>query len=171
MWQSYVIFFAILCGMFLQNTTAYLYVHNKEDSLDIVQETSYQAFKSIKNLKNPQYFKTWMMRILMNTAVKFKKNNSIVFVEEVANEGASISINKEEHLDLLFALNELKEDYRLVIILHYYHDLTVKSISEVLQIPEGTVKTNLFRGREKLKNKLTGVGVIKNEQRKLKESY
>lgn len=48
---------------------AYVYVKNKEDALDVVQEVAYQSFKKIDTLNNPEYFKTWLMKITMNCAI------------------------------------------------------------------------------------------------------
>ena len=48
--------------------TAYLYVRNKEDALDVLQETTYKAFISIHQLKSPEYFGTWLTKILIRTA-------------------------------------------------------------------------------------------------------
>lgn len=52
---------------------AYLYVKNEDDALDIVHDTIYKAFISIKKLKEPQYFSTWISRILINSALDFIK--------------------------------------------------------------------------------------------------
>lgn len=49
--------------------TAFVYVKNQEDALDIVQETAYRSFKSIKDLKEPKYFKTWLIRIAISCAI------------------------------------------------------------------------------------------------------
>src|SRR5690606_39568736 len=49
--------------------TAFVYVKNQNDALDVVQETAYRAFKSIKNLKEPVYFKTWLFKIAINCAI------------------------------------------------------------------------------------------------------
>ena len=48
---------------------AYVYVKNEQDALDVMQETAYRAYKNYHTLQNPQYFKTWVTRILINCAV------------------------------------------------------------------------------------------------------
>src|SRR3954452_13032254 len=59
--------------------TAYLYVHNEEDALDVVQEATYQAYKSIHSLKNPEYFTTWLTRIVIRCAWHvIKKRDNVV---------------------------------------------------------------------------------------------
>ncbi|MGX7030940.1 sigma-70 family RNA polymerase sigma factor [Vagococcus zengguangii] len=144
--------------------TAYLYAGNQQDSLDIVQDTAYKAFNSIKNLKEPAYFKTWLIRILINTALEQqRKKAKIVYLDdEIAPSIFEQSVASDNQLDtkltLIESLNHLKSDYKEVLILHYYHDLSIKEISQVLAKPEGTIKTNLFRGRQQLKEQLEGEG-------------
>ena len=133
--------------------TAFAYVKNKEDALDIIQDTVYKAYISIDKLKEPKYFNTWLTKILINNAMTFmKKNNKIVYLEE--NELNNISClehNSDEKLDLLYAVDELEEKIRKVIILKYLNDLTISEVAKVLEIPEGTVKTYLNKGLSKLK--------------------
>lgn len=50
--------------------TAFLYVRNKEDALDVVQDTVYKAYQSITRLRNPEYFSTWLIKILIRTAFR-----------------------------------------------------------------------------------------------------
>lgn len=69
-----------------------------------------------------------------------------------------ISNHHEERLDLISAISNLDEKYKTVIILKFYKDLTVPDISEILQCPQGTVKTNLHRGINELKKILTQGG-------------
>lgn len=78
------------------------------------------------------------------------------FVEEESvqrwNEADENLINSE----LLQVVQKLRKKYRDVILLHYFQELTVKEVSQVLVIPEGTVKTYLYRGRKQLKKILKG---------------
>lgn len=136
---------------------AFVYVKNESDALDIVQETTYKAYRSIRKLKEPSYFSTWVTRILINTSLDFiKKNNKLIPIDQNSLERieASEGIMSEDKLDLLIAIEALPEKYKTVIILRYYKDLQVKEIAELLDCPEGTVKTNLHRAVKKLKVKL-----------------
>ena len=139
--------------------TAYLYVGNREDALDVVQETSYKAYVVLKKLKEVEYFSTWLIRILIRTSYEcIRKKKKISFVEEenvqVLNEADRNLSNSE----LLKVVQQLRKKYRDVILLHYFQELTVKEVSQVLVIPEGTVKTYLFRGRKQLKKILKAEG-------------
>ena len=133
--------------------TAFAYVKNKEDALDIIQDTVYKAYISIDKLKEPKYFNTWLTKILINNAITFmKKNSKIIYLEEnELNNMSCLDYNPDEKLDLLYAVDELGEKIKKVIILKYLNDLTICEVAKVLEIPEGTVKTYLNKGLSKLK--------------------
>lgn len=134
--------------------TAYLYVHNEEDALDVVQEATYQAYTSIHSLKNPEYFMTWLTRIIIRCSGQvLKKRSKVVPLSEeiLSNLPGQVNPNIEESLQLLHAIQQLRENYRTVIILFYYYDYSIKAISGVMEIPESTVKTYLSRGKAELK--------------------
>lgn len=137
---------------------AYLYMKNEDDALDIVQETVMKAFVNINSLKEEKYFSTWITRILINTSLEaIRKNNNVIPIHELVQE-QEIANQHEERMDLFSAISNLEEKYKTVIILKYYKDLTVPDISEILQCPQGTVKTNLHRGINELKKMLSQGG-------------
>ncbi|MFF2287316.1 sigma-70 family RNA polymerase sigma factor [Peribacillus butanolivorans] len=134
---------------------AYLYVKNEDDALDIVQDTIYKAFISIKQLKDPHYFTTWISRILINTALDFiKKNNRMIPFSDFDGYHNGENLLIEEKLDLVEAIERLEVQYKTVIIFRYYKDLSIKQIAEILKCPEGTVKTRLHRAINQLKSDL-----------------
>jgi RNA polymerase sigma-70 factor, ECF subfamily len=136
---------------------AFLYVKDEDLALDIVQETIYKAFVSIKQLKETQYFSTWITKILINTALDFiRKNNrlNIVPFSDIERFNLNHRINLVDKLDLVEAIERLEEQYKTVIVLRYYKDLTIKQISEALGCPEGTVKARLHRAINRLKSDL-----------------
>lgn len=139
---------------------AFVYVKNQEDALDIVQEVAYQSFKKIQTLKQPEYFKTWLMRITINCAVNLVKKNKKVlqfkpnFEENIGSddEGVLLSITLQELVDTL------QYDEKSVILLKFYKNYTFKEISEVLEIPLGTAKSVLYRALNKLRKELKEAG-------------
>lgn len=139
--------------------TAFVYVKNQEDALDVVQETAYRAFKSIKNLKEPKYLKTWIIKIAISCSIDvLRKQKKVV---ELKPEVEKVLSNKEEKdLSLSMTLDDLiellNENEKKVIILRYYFDFTIKEVSETLNIPLGTAKTILYRGLNKLRKELNG---------------
>ncbi len=138
---------------------AYIYVKNREDALDIVQEVAYQSFKNIATLKKTQYFKTWLMKITINCALNLiNRNKKVVHL----NPDVEICAMGEEEnialsLSLLEVMETLQEEEKSVILLKYYADRTLKEISEILDIPLGTAKSILYRALEKLRQNLKEV--------------
>jgi RNA polymerase sigma-70 factor, ECF subfamily len=142
--------------------TAFIYVKNQDDALDVVQETAYRSFKSIKTLKEPKYFKTWLVRIAISCAIDLlRKQKKVVPLKpemEVFLQG-----EVKEDLDLEMTLKDLlerlSEDEKSVIILRFYQGLTIKDAAETLGIPLGTAKTNLYRALNKLRKDWEGEGI------------
>lgn len=132
---------------------AFVYVKNKEDALDLVQEVAYQSFKKISTLKKPEFFKTWLMKITINCALNLiNKNKKVIPLNSNLDK---IMRTKDEDIALTLSLNKLidtlQEDEKSVILLKYYDDRTLKEISEILDIPLGTAKSVLYRALDKLR--------------------
>lgn len=132
---------------------AYTYVKDENKSLDVLQECIFRTFKSIKNLKEPKYFKTWITRILINCAMDYvKKENKTDYIEFDENlAGIDENIALEEKLDLYNAIDRLRPEFKTVIILKYFNDYSVKEISEIMQVSDNTIKSHLNRARKSLK--------------------
>ncbi|QWH31981.1 sigma-70 family RNA polymerase sigma factor (plasmid) [Bacillus mycoides] len=135
--------------------TAYSYVRNEQDALDIYQETIYEAYLSLRKLKEPEKFQSWITKILVYKAIDFIRKSSRHFVandEMFANLSAEENMNKsEQSLDLTMAFNSLDPTYKTIILLRYYHDLSIKEIADVLNSPEGTIKSQLHRAKHALR--------------------
>ena len=135
---------------------AYVYVKNPDDALDVVQETAYQAFKKIGTLREPDYVKTWLVKITINCALNLMKQRQKViqlkpeFDEIVGKEEQDVALT----LTLADVLDNLYEEERSIIVLKYYQDYTFQQISDLLELPIGTVKSTLYRAVEKLRNEL-----------------
>ncbi|KIL52750.1 sigma-70 family RNA polymerase sigma factor [Jeotgalibacillus campisalis] len=139
--------------------TAFLYVRNKDDALDVIQETVYKAFVSVDKLKQPEYFTTWLTKILIRTTYEVlkKKDKIVLFDHELEKIQATCRSDIEGEMDLTTAISMLKHHYQTVIILFYYHDYSIRSIAETIDKPENTVKTYLRRARLELKQIIEGV--------------
>jgi len=140
---------------------AYVYVKNKDDALDIVQEVAYRSFKKINTLKNSEYFKTWLIRISISCAIDcLRKNKKLVQLrpehEELIDPDV-VDIPLSLSLDQL--LDELNEDEKSIVILKFYEDYSFKEIAELLNIPLGTSKSILYRALDKLRKQVKGVGI------------
>ncbi|MCM3742166.1 sigma-70 family RNA polymerase sigma factor [Oceanobacillus luteolus] len=133
------------------------YVGKKEDALDVIQETACNAFLSIGQLRNPEYFSTWLFRILIRECYRLlKKREQIIPYEEneLLRRLESKQDKEIESFHLSEALSKLNSSYQTSIILFYYHDLSIQDISEVMEKLIGTIKTYLHRAKKKLKREL-----------------
>lgn len=132
---------------------AYLYVKNKNDALDVVQEVAYRSFKNLGSLKNPQFFKTWLIKIAITCAINALKQKKKVV--QLKPEYEQWIDSKEEDIPLSLSLQELldtlNEEEKSVVLLKFYNDYTFKEISELLHIPLGTAKSVLYRALGKLR--------------------
>lgn len=131
---------------------AYSYVKDENKALDILQECAYKGFLNINKLKNPNFFKTWITKVLINIAIDFlKSDNKIIYLnDDTSLVSSEESISIEEKLDLYTAIDSLRESYKTVIILKYFNDMSIDEISYVMNIPINTVKSNLRRAKESL---------------------
>jgi RNA polymerase sigma-70 factor (ECF subfamily) len=140
---------------------AFVYVKNQSDAFDVVQETAYRSFKTIKNLKEPKYFKTWLIRIAVNCSLDLlRKQKKVVQLKPELEENISGDINEDIDLEVTVRdlIEGLNEEEKSVVILRFYEGLTFKEVSETLDIPLGTAKTILYRALDKLRNNLKGDG-------------
>mgnify|MGYP001375911085 CR=1 FL=1 len=141
---------------------AYMYVKNEQDALDILSDTICKSYKSIKKLKDPKFFNTWLFRILINTATdKTKNNKKIIYIDdyekiksEFTDKMCESDFNIPANIDLYRAIDTLDIKYKNIVILKYFQDMTIAQISKILNHPEGTIKVYLFRALKKLKIQL-----------------
>lgn len=132
---------------------AYSYVKDEQKALDIIQDTTYKGLLNIKKLNNPEFFKTWITRILINISIDYTKNDTkVVYLDkETPLVEKSDSITIDEKVDLYDAIDKLRDKYKMVIILKYFNDMKDEQISNNMDIPINTVKSHLRRAKEELK--------------------
>ena len=132
---------------------AYTYVRSEEDALDIVQESVYKAIKHSASIKQESYIKTWLWRIVINTALDFiRKNQKEIVVESFCEHGQEDSY---QDFDTIEALKVLTEKEKAVVVLRFFEDQKLSEIARALNENTNTVKTILYRSLKKLKLELT----------------
>ncbi|MFC0187058.1 RNA polymerase sigma factor [Fictibacillus aquaticus] len=139
--------------------TAYLIVHDYTLAEDAVQEALYEAFRSMHRY-NPAIalFKTWFNKIVIHQAMKVTRKWSVKkwlpFFNDPEDRCTPEKLYEmKEHNKLLYeAVKKLSIKHQVVIVLHYFQEQTLKEIAATLGISEGTVKSRLFKAKEKLKN-------------------
>jgi len=120
-----------------------------EDCADAMQETVLIAYKSMVSLREPAYFRTWIIRILINECRRLLKQRKKQVPFSTLTDKPSAS-GDYEGMELREAIDSLELPMRLVVVLHYMQDLPIKEVARTLEVSEGTVKSRLYRAREKL---------------------
>lgn len=142
---------------------AYLYVKDQALAEDIIQEVFISCYHHLDSFRQESSYRTWLMRITVNKskdALKRWSFRNFISKAEIEpdvleqNTPESATVSGMEKKELIQEVLKLPIKLREVIILFYYKDLSVEEISTILQLNENTIKTRLFRAREKLKIKL-----------------
>lgn len=141
------------------------FVGNHEDALDLSQDAFVKAFKAIKTFDLNSPFFPWFYKIIKNHCLNYIKKNQRVrndSLEELEEETfAQFEDDKptprdmyeesETRINLWRAIDRLKPDFREIIIMKHFHNLSYKEIAEALNIPIGTVMSRLFNARQELR--------------------
>lgn len=139
--------------------TAKAILKNDDDVYDALQEALMSMYQNFNQLKSEKYFSTWATRIVINKCydlLKKCKNNVVPFDEFVENNvgNSKNDVYEIDQYGIKKAIESLNEDLKLITILFYYDDYSVNEISEIIDVPVGTVKSRLSRAREILREKL-----------------
>ncbi|MCM3733149.1 sigma-70 family RNA polymerase sigma factor [Fictibacillus nanhaiensis] len=137
--------------------TAISFLRNEEEALEAIQEVTYRAYKGIRKLKEASYFKTWLIRIMINYCNDQLKKQKRVVINDEMLESIGVSENHSE-MELRDAMLGLDDRSREILTLKYFHDLKIKDIAGTMQCPEGTVKTWLNKALKALREKLEEKG-------------
>lgn len=145
------------CEKTLYNVSKSILV-NDSDCEDAVQEAILKAFNKLNTLKNEEYFKTWLIRILMNECYKRKSKQKIdIPYEDCVNDLKSET--KKDYSELYIAIKNLPKRISITVVLYYVEGYSIDEIKRILKIPSGTVKSRLSRGRKLLKTTLENMEV------------
>ncbi|NIO02264.1 MAG: sigma-70 family RNA polymerase sigma factor [Candidatus Latescibacteria bacterium] len=138
---------------------AFRVMNDYEDAMDITQSVFIKTYERLQTFDQSRKFFSWLYRIAINEALNYSKMKK--FTEKIDSDFPERRINPEERCaqselseHVQQALKALKFDYRVVVVLKHFHDLSYKEISEILDIPVKTVKSRLFTGRQLLKGML-----------------
>lgn len=144
---------------------AYRILGNIDDAADVTQTVFMKAFERLDQY-NPEYkFFSWIYRIAVNESINLhNRNKNLQTLEDEEIAGVS---NPEEDVDanklsciIQASLMELQTDYRVVVVLRHFSDMSYRDISVVLHIPEKTVKSRLYSARQLMKIRLAEQGLI-----------
>ena len=122
------------------------YLHSDADAADAIGETVLACFEKLDTLRQPQYFRTWLVRILIRKCQEMlRERKRSVPLEEIAEVGRDEP--GHARVEFLALLDSLDEKYRTVLLLYYGEGFTVKEIAQAMDLKVETVKTRLKRAR------------------------
>lgn len=122
------------------------YFSDQMDIEDVLSETVLACWERLDTLRQPQYFQSWLIRILINKCNdQLRRRKRLVPLESAPEPAVTL---EEEGLPAL--LDGLGRETRLILILHYSQGYKTREIAKLLGLPHGTVTSRLKRGREKL---------------------
>ncbi len=178
--------FAVLIRRYeraLLRYVARLGLAGEEDRVDVVQNTFIKAYRNIVNFDTSLTFSTWLYRIAHNETISFFRSkkvrpegnsvdNAEEFLDKIYDDGdrADIAENINKKINALHvnaALSKIDEKYRNILILRYFEDRDYAEISDILEIPSGSVATLIHRAKKQL---ATYVEHLHTDENKVKNS-
>jgi len=128
--------------------TALLYLGGESLAVDAVDEAVYKGFLARKKLRHPEFFATWLTRILINVCNQELRRQKRETAADALPETAA---EEFDSLPLKTAVERLPDDVRSVIVLRYFTGLTLAETAQALDIPPGTVSTRQRKGLQLLR--------------------
>ncbi len=126
-------------------------VGDKHRADDVVQEVFYRFLKKDRKYESDEHLKAWLIKVTINCSKNVFLDS---FFKNTVELTEDVVFNNPEESDVYSAVLSLPSKYRTVIHLFYYEDMPVKEIAEILNTKESTVKSQLHRAREMLREKL-----------------
>ena len=140
--------------------TAYLVTGDYQLAEDAAQEAFLKAYSKIETLRDRDKFSSWVSVIAANYSVDLlRKNKKLIFTEktdiqpDLSQEASPHDHweHKENLHEVREALEKLDPDERILLVLKYFNEMSIKDIASMHQVSTGTIKSRLFRSREKLR--------------------
>ena len=131
-------------------------LNSEDDICDVVQNTLISAYKSLNTLKNNKYFKTWLIKILINKCNDFyiKNNQNMIPFEDISNNEEAINKDFTSDYGIDYLIENLNKNEQTILTLYYLEGYSEKEISEIMNINYSTTRTNIRRAKEKIAKNL-----------------
>jgi len=168
------------------NLSSYL-TKNSDDAKDLVQETYYKAYKFFHQFQEGTSIKAWLFKILKNTFINLYRKKFIEheiidyekvesFIGLIKDDNFDFAHLEEDNLlnkflsdDVVSALNQLPDDFKIVVLLSDVEGLSYKEIADIMECPIGTIRSRLSRARKMLQKILLNYalkqGIIKGKEK------
>lgn len=128
------------------------YLKNDDDVADVIQDTILICYERIGTLRQCKYFKTWIIRILINKCKDtLKLGKQLCCSDEIPE--VPIQDMDFERMEFVELLKIVGEKYRQILLLYYLEGFNTREIAEILDLNEKTVQTRLLRGRDMFSKK------------------
>lgn len=143
---------------------AYRILGNPDDAADATQSAFLKAFENLHRYDPKYKFFSWIYRIAVNESInqlKRSRRQQPLGEDEVGTDPGPVDAAEAGDLsrEIQDGLMGLSEDYRTVIVLRHFSECSYRQISEILQIPEKTVKSRLYSARQSMKDRLVAHGI------------
>ncbi|MFS0780986.1 sigma-70 family RNA polymerase sigma factor [Bacillus sp. 1P06AnD] len=145
----------------------YSYVRDTALAEDLTQEIFVKCYRSLHTYNGQAKLKTWLWRIAINHCKDYLKSwyhRKVSINEKIADVAGSSTVNiekmvmdNEDEQVLAKAVYQLPLKFREIIYLHYFEELTLKEIGQIIKVKENTIKTRLRRAKQLLRKELEGL--------------
>lgn len=123
---------------------------------DLTQQAFLQAHRKLDSLRDVSRAKSWLFTIVRNVLLQELRRGTVTTVElDALNEPGQLEQHPLDHSNLQIAINSIQEEFRSVLIMFYFEEMSYKEIAEALEIPIGTVMSRLARGKRYLRQVLS----------------
>lgn len=134
---------------------AFSIVKNDADASEVLSEAVFRAYKNYDKLKSTDAFKSWILKIVHNSAIELiRKNSKLICLEEPEKIESDTERNLSNQISLHEAIEQLKQPFRTVIVLYYFENFSVSEIAKITETSTVTVKQRLSRARKQLRDVL-----------------
>ena len=137
------------------------FLKNEEDAFDFCQDVMLRAYEALPTFKMQSSFYTWLMSIAYNMAINSKRKKARFTLSIEDYDFASPHLTPEEKFirqalrhSIEVAVNDLPEKYRVCIELYFFYDVSYQDIETITALPQGTIKSYVFRAKKLLKAEL-----------------
>lgn len=140
-------------------------VNNPDDASEVTQNVFVKAYEKLSTYNEHFKFFSWLYKIAVNASLTFleqKKRIDLLADQDVPQDSSlEQDVEASERVEILEeAILQLRPEYRIVIVLRHFHDLSYDEIGQILDIPEKTVKSRLYTARQVLKDLLLKAGLV-----------
>jgi RNA polymerase sigma-70 factor (TIGR02954 family) len=131
---------------------AFAYLKNEAEALEAIQEVTCRAYMKLRKVKEPRFFYTWLIRILIHYCIdEQKRKRKVLPLLHIPESSMNETLSIDEKILIELAIEKLEPKYQHIIILKYYQDMTLTEIALLLERPEGTIKTWLNKALKELR--------------------